>query len=269
MTVFERVRRAHSFFLPAPPLAAALSGYIIAGHGADTDWLRLVTSATRGVITAGFVLSVIALIILIMLITLAGRIKPDDVGLNRDYVGRGVGVIAMIWGASQVIGVLPRVVANRPVLLDRAFEYGSRWEMGGQFLSALGMATLEEIALRGFLLVQLYLVFHRDNRDEAQGLKWATAITVVVSALMTLPRTLPYPSLELAAIDQGTVLAGSLFLSWLYLRTRNLFFVIGVHTLLLAPSPVVAGPRGGAAWYAPLIIAILATVWALLWPRRD
>jgi hypothetical protein len=80
---------------------------------------------------------------------------------------------------------------------------------------------------------------------------------------------LPYPSLELAATDQGVLLLGGLLLSWLYLRTRNLFFVIGVHALLLAPSPVVAGPRGGGGWYQPLVVAVLASLWALLWPRKD
>jgi membrane protease YdiL (CAAX protease family) len=225
---------------------------------------------TRNVVQATwFVLPLAAIAVLLLLIVTAGRIKLDDVGLNRDYFGRGVGVIAMIWGASQVIGVLPRVVADRPVLLDRAFEYGSRWEMGRQFLSALGTATLEEIALRGFLLVQLYLLFNRDNQDEEKGVGWATAITVVIACLVALPRTLPYPSLELAAIDLGVVLAGTLFLCWLYLRTRNLFFVIGVHALLLAPSPIVAGPPGGGAWFQPLVVAILATLLALLWPRRD
>jgi membrane protease YdiL (CAAX protease family) len=175
----------------------------------------------------------------------------------------------MIWVASQVIGVLPRVVAERPVLLDRAFEYGSRWELGRQFLAALATASVEEIALRGFLLAQLYLLFNRVSSNEEKGIGWAIGITGVVSWLGTLPRTLPYPTMELAAIDAGTVIAGSLFLSWLYLRTQNLFFIIGVHALLLAPSPVIAGPRGGGAWYQPLVVAILATLWALLWPRRD
>lgn len=267
--MFSRFRRTHPLFLPVPPLLVALFGYVIARNVVDLEPLQVVESATRGLVTISFLVSIAALAVLLLVIVLAGRIKPDDVGLNRDLVGRGVGVIAMIWGASQVIGVLPRVVANRPVLLDRAFEYGSRWEMGGQFLSALGSATMEEIALRGFLLVQLYLIFNRNDRDEEKGMGWATAITVVVSCLVCLPRTLPYPSLELAAIDQGVVLAGSLFLSWLYLRTRNLFFIIGVHALLLAPSPIVAGPRGGGVWYQPLVVAILATLWALLWPRRD
>ena len=235
----------------------------------DSEWLSVATTATRGLITGGFLLSLAAVAILLLLIVLVGRIKLDDAGLHRDYLGRGIGVVAMIWGASQVIGVIPRVVANRPVLLNQDFEYGSRWEIGGQFLSALGNATLEEIAFRGFLLVQLYLVLNRNNRDETAGTGWATMITVLVACLATLPRTLPYPSLQVAATDQAVLLAGNLFLCWLYLRTRNLFFLIGVHALLLAPSPVVAGPRGGGAWYQPLVIAILATVWALLWPERD
>lgn len=232
-------------------------------------WLRAAESATRGLITGGFLLALAATGILLLLIVLAGRIQPDDVGLHRDYLGRGIGVVAMTWGASQVIGVLPRVVANRPILLDRDFEHGSRWEIGGEFLSALGNATLEEIAFRGFLLIQLYLWLNRGNRDEAVGTVGAAIITVLVACLAMLPRTYPYPSLELAATDLAILVGGNLFLCWLYLRTRNLFFLIGVHTLLLAPSPVVAGPRGGGTWYQPLVIAILATLWALLWPRRD
>ena len=267
--MFQRFRRTHPFFLPIPPLFVATFGYVMARKLADADWLRVVETATRGVVTAGLVLSFAAVVTLLALILLAGRIKLDDVGLHRDYLGRGVGVVAMIWGASQVIGVLPRVVANRPVLLDRTFEYGSGWELAGQFLSALGNATLEEIAFRGFLLVQVYLLLNRNNRDEGTGMAWASILTVVVASLVTLPRTLPYPSPEVAATDQAILILGGLFLCWLYLRSGNLFFVIGVHALLIAPSPVVAGPRGGGAWYQPLVVAILATLWALLWPRRD
>jgi uncharacterized protein len=247
----------------------ALLGFVLARKLIDTELLRVTESATRGAVTTTFLLSLAALGLLLALIVLAGRIKPDDVGLHRDYLGRGVGVIAMIWGASQVIGVLPRVVANRPVLLDHDFEYGSRWELAGQFLSALGTATVEEIAFRGFLLVQVYLLLNRNNRHEEAGTVGATIITVIIANLAVLTRTLPYPSLEVAATDQAILFLGGIFLCWLYFRTRNLFFVIGVHALLIAPSPIVAGPRGGGAWYQPLVVAVLATLWALLWPKRD
>jgi membrane protease YdiL (CAAX protease family) len=235
----------------------------------DVEWLRTVERATRGVITPAFVWSLIAIGVLLLILRMAGRIRLDDVGLNRDHLGRGIGVVAMIWGVSQVIGVLPRVVANRPIALAHDFEYGSRWDMAGQFLTALGNASLEELAFRGFLLVQLYLLFTRNSRDEASATGWATIGSVVAANLAMLPAVLPYPTREIAATNQAILLLGGGFLSWLYLRTRNLFFVIGVHALLLAPSPVVAGPRGGGAWFHPLVVAILATVWALLWPRRD
>lgn len=235
----------------------------------SSEWLGIVEHATRGVITQTFIFSLGAIAIVVLVIILVGRIRLEDAGLHRDYLGRGIGVVAMIWGASQVIGVLPRVVANRPVVLDRAFEYGSRWELAGQFLTALGTATLEELAFRGFLLVQLYLLVNRGNRDDERGALAATIITVVIANLAMLPGILPYPSRDIALADQGIFLLGGLFLCWLYLRTRNLFFVIGVHALLLAPASVVAGPRGGGAWYQPLVIATLATLWALMWPKRD
>lgn len=267
--MLQRVRRVHPLFLPVPPIGVALFAWALGTGLLEHEWLRAVEGGTHGILTREFLLSLVAVGILLLLIRLAGRIQLDDIGLHRDYLGRGLGVVAMIWGASQVIGVLPRVVANRPVLLDHDFEYGSRWEIGGEFLTALGNATLEEIAFRGFLLVQLYLILNRENRDETAGTAWATFITVVVAAAAMLPGNLPYPSLESAAIDLGVLAGGNLFLCWLYLRTRNLFFLIGVHALLLAPSPVVAGPRGGGTWYQPLVVAILATLWALLWPKRD
>lgn len=267
--MLDRFRRARLISLPLAPLLVAIFGWFLVKHRTEIGWLDELERTTRGFVTGNFVLSALAIVIVVLVILVTGRIRLDDVGVNRDYLGRGAGVVAMIWGAAQIIGVLPRVVANRPVLLDSEFEYGSRWEMGGQFLAALGNATLGEIVFRGFLLVQLYLLFNAGDPDEKKGTWWATGLTVVAAALTSLPRTLPYPSLEIAALDQASLLLGGIFLCWLYLRTRNLFFVIGVHALLVAPSPIVAGPQGGGAWYQPLIVAILATLWALLWPRRD
>ncbi len=267
--MFERTRRAHPASLLLPAALVAGLGWVLAHRQPDLALLRPVVEATRGLVTVQFLLSLAAFGLVIGIMLLAGRIKPDDAGLQRDLLGRGVGATAMIWGASQVIGVLPRVVANRPVLLDPAFEHGSRWDLGGHFLTALATGSLEELVFRGLLLVQLYRLFNREHRDEDVGTLPAAAITLLVAGLAALPGVWPYASIEAAAIGQGILLGGGAFLCWLYFRTKNLFFVIGIHALLLAPSPVVAGPRGGGQWYHPLVVAILATLWALLWPRRD
>jgi hypothetical protein len=59
------------------------------------------------------------------------------------------------------------------------------------------------------------------------------------------------------------------YLCWIYLRSRNLFFTIGIHMLLLAPTPVVAGIRGEPTWFHSGAVALVAAIWTLLWPRRD
>ena len=267
--MFDRYRRARPAALPLPPLLLAGFAMVASGAAANSEVLRLLTEVTRGIVTPVFLLSLLALGVILSIVILIGGIGLDDVGMDRDYVGRGVGVTVMIWAAAQVVGVLPRVVANRPVLLDREFEFGSRLDLVGRFLESLGNATLEEVVLRGFLLVQLYLLFHGGAGPERRGVASAVAITLVVTALVALPGALPYPSWRSALIHQGTLLGVGLFLSWIYFRTRNLFFIIGVHTLLLAPTPIVAAPRHGEELYHAAVIGTLATVWALLWPRRN
>ena len=267
--MFDRYSRARRFSLLLPPLIVGLAGLITSDQMAEIEWLRVTELATHGVITPLFIRSLATLGVLLGVVTLVGGIKLDDLGLDRDYFGRGVGVSVMIWCAAQVVGVLPRVVAERPVVLDPVFEHGSRWEISGNFLAALGNATVEEIAFRGFLLVQLYLLFHAGSKEPARGLGGAVATSLIVANLAALPRLLPYASTQAAIESQAVLLGIGLFLTWIFLRTKNIFFTIGVHALIASPTPIVAGPRGGGTWFHPLVIAILASVWAILWPSRD
>lgn len=267
--MFERVRQARPLSLPLPPLFVAAVGWLAASHLAMARWPAVLETATRGVITPLFLASAAGVGLVLLATLLVGRIGLDDLGLDPDYVGRGIGIVVMIWAAAQVVGVIPRVVANRPVALDPVFEAGSRWELAGKFLDALGTASLEEIAFRGFLLVQLYLLFLRKRGKPHTAIGYAIVVVLLIAGLASLGWRYPYESTRLGVESQAVVLATGLFLTWLFIRTRNIYFVIGIHTLLLAPTPVVAGPSGGGHWYQPLVIGILASVWTLLWPRRN
>ena len=231
--------------------------------------MNLLESATNGLVSSRFLITLLALGLALAIILLIGRIRLDDLGLDPDYLGRGIGIVVMIWAAAQVIGVIPRVVANRPVALDPVFEHGSRWDLAGGLIAGLSTASLEEIVFRGFLLIQLYLLLSRGRDKSGPALTTATVIVLAVTSLVSLPTLLPYASTRAVIESQAVLLATGLFLTWLFVRTRNIFFVIGVHALLLAPTPIVAGPHRGGAWYHSMVIALLATIWALLWPRRD
>jgi hypothetical protein len=251
--MFDRHRRARPFILGVPPLILALLVLFNHTRTQETGWAA----------------SLIALAAMIAVMVGAGGIKLDDVGLDRDMSARGIGITLMTWAATQVIGVLPRVAAEDPVAIHRSWLHGSGFTIGGNLITALSAATLAEVALRGFLLVQLYLLFHRDPKDSTQGVFGAVALTLVVGNAIALLDGWPVASTRALLLTQAIAAGTGLYLSWIYLRTRNLFFAIGVHTLILAPTPVVAGLRGEPKWFFPVVVGAVAAVWVLLWPRRD
>ena len=136
-------------------------------------------------------------------------------------------------------------------------------------LSALTIASIAEIALRGFLLVQLYLLLHRDSKDTDRGLGIGVAASVIVGNVAIGAITGIHGTAQEILLPQALAAADGLLLCWIYCRTRNLFFAIGVQTLIIAPTPVVAGVRGEPGWFHSLMIAVVASVWTLLWPRGE
>jgi len=251
--MFDRYRRARPFILGIPPLILASLVLFNQTRPQDTGWVA----------------SLVALSAMLAVMLGAGGLKLEDVGLDRDMLARGVGITLMTWAATQVIGVLPRVAAEDPVAIHRSWLHGSALSIGGNLVTALSAATLAEVALRGFLLVQLYLLFHHDPKDSRQGVLGAVLVTVVVGNAVALIGSWPVSSTHALLLTQAIAAATGLYLSWIYLRTRNLFFAIGVHTLVLAPTPVVAGLRGEPEWFFPVVVGAVAAVWVLLWPRRD
>lgn len=267
--MLDRYRRAPNYLLPLPPLILLALAHLPAS-AANLDWIAAIGRVTHGVVTPLFVLSLIALGLMLALMFLPGKLEADDIGLDRDHLGRGVGILLMTWLAAQVFAVLPRVVAEDPVAIHETWLRGQGLTNAANLLSALGLAAAMDTALIGFLLVQLYLRFHRDDsRDSHQGVDPALAITVLVGCLLSLVLVGLHSANRTLLLTLAVSLAAGVYLCWIYLRSRNLFFTIGVHMLLLAPTPVVAGIRGEPAWFHSGAIALVAAIWTLLWPRRD
>lgn len=265
----DRYRKAPNYLLPFPPLILLALAHLPAS-AATVEWVAAIGRATHGVVTPVFLLSVIALGLMLALWFLPGKLEADDIGLDRDHLGRGIGILLMTWAAAQIFAVLPRVVAEDPVAIHESWLRGQGLTNAANLLSALGLAAAVDTALIGFLLVQLYLRFHRDDsRDSHQGVDPALAITLLVGCLVSLVQVGLHSPDRTLALTLVVSLGAGVYLCWIYLRSRNLFFTIGVHMLLLAPTPVVAGIRGEPTWFHSGVIALVAAIWTLLWPRRD
>jgi hypothetical protein len=66
------------------------------------------------------------------------------------------------------------------------------------------------------------------------------------------------------ATDQGWLVVWGCVYCWLYARTRNLWFVVGVHSLANARTMLIAAPD--VAEYLPLS-QMIGVALALVWQR--
>jgi membrane protease YdiL (CAAX protease family) len=171
-----------------------------------------------------------------------------------------VGIWLLIQGIELVSGLLLQGNAK----IDPA------WSGGGLAIIALlvghlfGTALYEEMAFRGFLLRQCFAGLHRWTKNR-QVLSAAVAILVsqLAFTLFHVPWKLVTQGWSANTMGElcGVLLTGIVY-SLLYLRTDNLFLVMGVHALGNAPTSLLSPTIG-----TPNLLLLLTVVIWILWPR--
>jgi membrane protease YdiL (CAAX protease family) len=172
----------------------------------------------------------------------------------------GVGIWLLVQGIELAAGLLLRGSAG----IDPAWRGGGLAIVGLLAVHLFGTALYEEVAFRGFLLRQCLLRFHRWTKNR-QALSKAMAILVsqLAFALFHVPWKLVTQGWSADTMGElcGVLVTGIIY-SLLYLRTNNLFLVMGVHALGNAPTslltPTVGTPN--------LLLLFMVLIW-ILWPR--
>jgi hypothetical protein len=189
-----------------------------------------------------------------------------DLGLRPGQIWPGVKVTVASWLLAQLVLVAVVLVRSSDLSLHPAWE-----AKGGSLLltfagNLVGTAVFEEVTYRGFLLPQLY---RRLKRPDRQIDRWrfgvATLVAGICFALAHLPTFLfqHRPPQVIAVVMVMLTLAG-VFGGVLYLRTGNLFAVIGIHALYNSPLPVVDGSPAVAS----AVVLALGFLLALGGPRH-
>jgi membrane protease YdiL (CAAX protease family) len=171
-----------------------------------------------------------------------------------------VGLWLLVQGIELVAGLLIRGNAE----IDPAWSGGGLAIMALLVGHLLGTALYEEMAFRGFLLRQCFLSLHRWTKNR-QVLSVALAILVsqLAFTLLHVPWKLLTQgwSANMMGELSGVLLTGIIY-SLLYLRTDNLFLVMGVHALGNAPTSLIAPTIG-----TPNLLLLFTVVIWTLWPR--
>ena len=236
----ERPRRLVLVGALSLNLAFGLTANLVAPRAAP---LRSLAQSTAGWVSPTLVVNLLGLCIIVGGWLVAfGRTAPQSMGLRRSTLRRGIVICAATWVAIQVLAAVGRLASGNSLLeispgLSRALPI-----LLGQLA---GNALYEETFYRGYLIPAL--------TPEVGGRGWAAVF--LSAALFGVMHIANYwvRGLSMSLLVPAT-LAGVLF-GFIYLRTRNLWLCIGLHSLLNAPAAIWDSPVPG--FVAPTVALFL------------
>lgn len=190
---------------------------------------------------------------------LVGKLRPVDLGLRWDKLLRGALVVLGLWIVMQLIGLLPNLIASGKMALSPIWGPGRTNLVAGEVIAQfLGNAFAEEVIFRGFLLTQVYLLL----RGKISGRGWRVTAAVLISQLIFSLSHIPQRltgsySLPALLVSLLVVWVTGIVFALLYLRTENIFTVVGLHALVNAPVTIVAMPSETVAVLLPLVLSLV------------
>jgi membrane protease YdiL (CAAX protease family) len=171
-----------------------------------------------------------------------------------------VGIWLLVQGIELVAGLLLRGNAK----IDPAWSGGGLAIVGLLAGHLFGTALYEEMAFRGFLLRQCFLNLQGWSKNRQVLL---ASVAILVSQLAFTLFHVPWKlvtqgwSANTRGELSGVLLTGIVY-SLLYLRTDNLFLIMGVHALGNAPTSLITPTIG-----TPNLLMLFTVVIWILWPR--
>ncbi len=239
-------------------LAAIVNLVFFAGNA-----FRPLASATGGLFTGSLLVNVAFIGVLVGWVILKrGRLRLYDVGAILSHLPMGIIYTIGFWGVAQVVHLIFSLLTYGTVTLNPEWVNNSSFMIGLILTQVIGNALFEEIAYRGFLFPQLYLKLDGWRHRPWLRLGAAILFSQGLFALSHIPNRL-YLGMSISQIapDLLLLLGWGILYTLIYLRTDNLFLVVGVHALgnapstLFATSPVFEG--GGASLFMYAIVVLL------------
>jgi|GEM_PF-3423521 len=194
------------------------------------------------------------------LVKLSGH-SFQDLGIHATSAYGGILFFVVLWALTQ-FGMGLEAAINNSI----AFNKIGALELIGFFIGLFAIISAEEVVFRGFFLPQIYikcrqLLGEQWNRKSVAII--AVLITSLFFALVHVSSSSNFSPASLLLRVAMITLLGSIFAA-IYMRTKNLFVCVGVHTLINNPLPVVTGNQYSHFIYVSIFSLILVLIWPYL-----
>lgn len=238
--------------------------------GKSRIWLPW-REGSYGLVWPGLIVGLVCMLVVVAGVLIGiGRFRAVELGLELGNLPEAIGFTVAIWIAMQLVAVALTIAESEPLQPAADLQGQRAGMMIGELLAQLaGNALCEEVLFRGFLFVQFAVLFSRAAPQQPTLMLIAAGlVSSVVFALAHLPHRIGmgggYANWGAMGMDQRWLVVWGCVYCWLYARTGNLWFVIGVHSLANARTMIVTAPD--FANYLPLS-QMLGVGLALIWDR--
>jgi uncharacterized protein len=239
----------------------------------EGEFFTGVLNATGQLVTPTLLGAGLLAIVIVGGLIVLGHLSFRDLGWKRENFVPGIAAAAVLWIVMQLVEVIADFAINGQFRLSPAWSGMGAGAMIGVLVGqSLGTAPAEETFFRGFLLPQLRVKFNRMKTGVAIGL--AIVVSQLVFSLYHVPNLLLGNSgrVGTGSGDIATQLVLDLFIgvvfAALYIRTGNLFLVMGIHALQNAGTSLVATPIDPALVMFALAISVVLGTFAPAVARR-
>ncbi|WP_323466268.1 CPBP family intramembrane glutamic endopeptidase [Alkalihalophilus pseudofirmus] len=133
---------------------------------------------------------------------------------------------------------------------------------GGLIAQIFGVGLMEELVYRFIIFWSLYslITFKR----KSVRILWALLITQILFSLIHIPIDfIRYPDINFFSMRFSTLLFLGMFLSVLYLYTKNLWIAVFIHALLNLPMPMFV-PYNESNFFYEINVSSMVMVYSLL-----
>lgn len=196
-----------------------------------------------------------------------GGVRAQDMGLDSVKLPQAVKIGAIIWVVVQVIEALSSYVSKGSIGFDSSWGTGALANIGLLIGMLFGTALYEETGFRGHLLTEFINRCNKTTKSKNYVIGLALLVSQLLFMLMHVPWMVMNQGWTTSIIPDliFSVFLNGVIYGLLYLRTRNLFFVMIIHALGNAPTSLIE-PTIAPSGLIILLGIICAVAWRFIEP---
>jgi membrane protease YdiL (CAAX protease family) len=220
-------------------------------------FFHAIESASRSLLSSTLCANVLSIAIFSLLIFGLGKHNLASMGMQKDHILPAVKVSLCIWIVAQLMVIALTYFERQQIIFVRHIT-----PLVGGFLGQLaGNALFEEMIYRGLLFLQLYILF-KGKRSDTSAMILAMIISQGVFAIIHIPNRLMLNHVSNLTTDLLNLFFFGVMFTLIFIKTQNLFFIIGIHAFFNSPLNVIK-----TSVPTSLFILLLALLTALMWEK--